>query len=59
MLLTYNIYKLGYYVRMRSTHVVILVQVGGEVYRRGLPFTTISFQSPRRTAIWSVSWNSQ
>lgn len=36
MLLTYNIYKLSNYVRMRSTHVVILVQVGGEVVQARL-----------------------
>ena len=36
MLLTYNIYKLSNYVRMRSTHVVILVQVGGEVVQAWL-----------------------
>ena len=31
MLLAYNVYKFGYYVGMRSAHVVVLVQIGGEV----------------------------
>ena len=36
MLLAYNVYKFGYYVGMRSAHVVVLVQVGGEVVQARL-----------------------
>ena len=36
MLLAYNVYKFGYYVGMRSAHVVVLVQIGGEVVQARL-----------------------
>ena len=36
MLLAYNVNKFGYYVGMRCAHVIVLMQIGGEVVQARL-----------------------
>ena len=46
-------------IRIISGHIMVLMDVRGEIVELAILWRTTSFQSPMRTPIISVSWNSQ